>query len=297
MSILVGIDGSENADRALAWGLREAALRSVRATVVTAFRVHSFKGPFNRDVSLDEERDQARALAEDALDRVAGDAHADVEVTTAAIMGRGAADAILRHRGEAELIVVGSRGLGGFSGLLLGSVSHQVAAHADVPVAVIPPDLAVSGEGDGTDEIVVGVDGSPSSVRALQWAVEEARLRDVPIRAVYAYRSLREGSPFDAYAGIDDAQLQELEQQAGGTALDKLDRLLGDAGETGVKLEREVVQGAAGKVLTSDAADESTLLVVGSRGHGGFRGLLLGSVSQQCLHHAKGPVVVTPAEH
>ena len=297
MNILVGIDGSADADTALAWALREASLRSAGVTVLTAFRVREFSGPFNREVSLDEERGEARAMVEEALQRVAGPDHREVDVDATAVTGRGAADAILRHRGEADLIVVGSRGLGGFPGLLLGSVSQQVAAHADVPVAVIPRQLAVDGGGDGTRSVVVGVDGSDASVRALRWAVDEARLRQVTLTAVYVYRSLREASPFDAFAGIEQQQLDELEAHAGRTALQKLDALLTDSGDTsGVTIERHVEPGSPAKVLTADAADEHTLLVVGSRGRGGFRGLLLGSVSQQCLHHARGPVVVTPAE-
>lgn len=297
MNILVGIDGSPDADAALAWALREAALRSVRVTVLYAFRVREFAGPFGRDVSLDKEREEARALVEQSVERVAGPDHRDVDIDATAVTGRGAADAILRHRGEAELIVVGSRGLGGFPGLLLGSVSQQVAAHADVPVAVIPKQFAVDSGGDATRAVVVGVDGSPASMHALRWAVDEARLRGVRLTAIYAYRSLREAAPFDAFSSIDQQQLDELESHATDTALAKLDTLLADAGDTSsVTIERRVESGTPGKVLTADAADERTLLVVGSRGRGGFRGLLLGSVSQQCLHHARGPVVVTPTD-
>jgi nucleotide-binding universal stress UspA family protein len=298
MNILVGIDGSAGADAALRWALREAVLRSARVTVLNAFRVHEFAGPLNREVSLDKERDKARAMVEEALDRVAGPDHDDVEIDATAVTGRGAADAILRHRGEAELIVVGSRGLGGFPGLLLGSVSQQVAAHADVPVAVIPAESDVDDGVNAMRSIVVGVDGSDASVRALRWAADEARLRLVPLTAVHVYRSLRDGSSFDAYEGVDEQQLDELDEQAGGTALRKLDMLLADAGDTaGVTIRRRVESGSPARVLTADAADEATLLVVGSRGRGGFRGLLLGSVSQQCLHHARGPVVVTPTDH
>jgi nucleotide-binding universal stress UspA family protein len=294
MSILVGVDGSEHADHALAWALREAALRSAQVEVINAFRVRELAGPFNRPEPHDEERAAARGVVEEALERVGSTAR-DVEITATAVTGRGAAESILHHGRHADLIVMGSRGLGGFPGLLLGSVSQQVAAHAHVPVAVIPANVDMTDDSDGTTSIVVGVDGSKSSVLALRWAVDEARLRDVPLTAVYVYRSLREGSPFDAYAGIEEKQIDELERQGGRTALGKLDRLLADAGDlSDVKVEREVDPGSPAKVLTSDAADESTLLVVGSRGHGGFSGLLLGSVSQQCLHHAKGPVVVTP---
>ncbi|MBW3605581.1 MAG: universal stress protein [Actinobacteria bacterium] len=299
MDILVGIDGSAHADRALAWALREAALRSAPLRVLNAFRVHELAGAFGRKVSVEDERAEATQMVEEALARVTGDAATEsVEIETTAVTGRGAADAILRHRGEADLIVVGSRGLGGFPGLLLGSVGQQVAAHADVPVAVIPTaEDAGRPDHHGTRPIVVGVDGSDASVRALRWALDEARLRRVKVTAVYAYRTLRDGAPFDAFASIEQAQLDELQQHANDTALRKLDTLLEDAGNTdgGVEVDRRVEPGSPAKVLISDAADEDTMLVVGSRGRGGFKGLLLGSVSQQCLHHARGPVVVTPA--
>lgn len=300
MNILVGIDGSPHADRALSWALREAALRGSRVTVLNAFKVREFAGPLNRDVSLEAERGDARNAVEQALERIAGEGHPPgVEVDTAAVTGRGAADAILRHRGEADLIVVGSRGLGGFPGLLLGSVSHQVAAHADVPVAVIPQhEEAVRDGADATRSIVVGIDGSAASVQALHWAVAEAALRQVPVTAVYVYRSLRSGAPFDALNSIPDGEITKLEDQATETALDKLDALIAEAGGTGgVEVQRRVEAGSPAKVLVNDAADETNMLVVGSRGHGGFRGLLLGSVSQQCIHHARGPVVVTPVDH
>lgn len=300
MNILVGIDGSRSADRALSWALREATLHSARVTVLNAFRVRELAGAFGRQASLDEEREDARDAVAQALARVTGHGEPqEVEIDTATVTGRGAADAILRHRGDADLIVVGSRGLGGFPGLLLGSVSHQVAAHADVPVAVIPQqDDQITDDSDGTRSIVVGVDGSAASVQALRWSIEEARIRDVPLTAVYVYRSLRDAAPFDAFASIEKEQLDGLERNAARTALVKLDTLLAEGGDvTGVVVERRVEAGSPAKVLISDAADETNMLVVGSRGRGGFRGLLLGSVSQQCLHHARGPVVVTPVAH
>lgn len=300
MRILVGIDGSRDADHALAWALREAARRSGSVTALYAFRVRGFAGPLARETSHEKERGEALAEVQQALERITGDEHpTGVEIEATAVMGRGAADAILRHRGEADLIVVGSRGLGGFPGLLLGSVSQQVAAHADVPVAVIPRrgEAPANTQGDATRAIVVGVDGSPPALQALRWAVDEARVRDLPVTAVYVYRSLRSAAPFDGFASLEREQLDELERHGAQTARRKLDALLDGAADVAeVQLERRVVPGSAAKVLISEASDEHTLLVVGSRGHGGFAGLLLGSVSQQCLHHARGPVVVTPVD-
>ena len=146
--------------------------------------------------------------------------------------------------------------------------------------------------------VVVGVDGSAGSMEALHWALAEARLRKSPLRAVHAwmfgyvggtidgYPSL--GGSLDAYGslGIDPGDLHR-------AAEDLLDRALADAGADteGVEIERQVVQGSAAEALMT-AVDKNDLLVVGSRGHGGFAELLLGSVSQQCVHHAPCPVVV-----
>jgi len=159
---------------------------------------------------------------------------------------------------------------------------------------------------DGTQSarvpaVVVGVDGSAEAQEALRWALAEGRLRRAPVRVVHAWTfgyigSSAEGylygdgwiNPYDS-PGVDLNDLHSAAEEL-------LERSLADVGEeaTGVEIERVVVQGAAAALLVSAAAP-GDLLVVGSRGHGGFVGLLLGSVSQQCVHHASCPVVVVHA--
>jgi nucleotide-binding universal stress UspA family protein len=143
--------------------------------------------------------------------------------------------------------------------------------------------------------VVVGVDGSAGAKVALRWALGEARLRNSPLRAVHA---LPFGDSVEAYPywggwissytslGVD---LNDLYR----AAEDLLERAIVDVATEaeGVEIERQVIQGPAADVLVQ-AASPRDLLVVGSRGHGGFTGLLLGSVSQQCVHHAQCPVVV-----
>jgi nucleotide-binding universal stress UspA family protein len=135
--------------------------------------------------------------------------------------------------------------------------------------------------------IVVGVDGSEASKEALRWALEEARLRRSRLRAVYAWVYPQIGGRGYIPSELLDPEL--LRQ----TAQERLDALVVEvAGESpGVELERGVHEGPAAQVLV-EAAQGAALLVVGSRGHGGFAGLLLGSVSQQCAHHAPCPVVI-----
>ena len=142
--------------------------------------------------------------------------------------------------------------------------------------------------------VVVGVDGSPGARAALRWALREARLRRSPVRTVHAwtfgyiggYPYWGPGRSIGSYTGVD---LNDLQRAAEGL----LDRALADVEDEaeGIEIERQVTQGPAADVLIQ-AASPYDLLVVGSRGHGGFTGLMLGSVSQQCIHHAHCPVVV-----
>jgi nucleotide-binding universal stress UspA family protein len=138
--------------------------------------------------------------------------------------------------------------------------------------------------------IVVGVDGSDAAQAALRFALHEARLRGAAVRAVAAWHApvaVYEG----AYATPDTGLLGELADETGQTLARAVEAAAGIAPD--VKVEMIVREGAPAAVLLEEAAD-ADLLVLGSRGLGGFRGLLLGSVGQQCTHHAPCPVVIVP---
>jgi nucleotide-binding universal stress UspA family protein len=155
-----------------------------------------------------------------------------------------------------------------------------------------------NGKSKRVPAVVVGVDGSAGAKEALRWALAEARLRQWPLRAVHAWMFGYIGGSVEGYPywggalgsytslGVDIGDLHR-------AAEDLLERALTDVKDEadGVEIDRQVVQGPAAGVLV-DAATSGDLLVVGSRGHGGFAGLMLGSVSQQCVHHAPCPVVV-----
>jgi len=143
-----------------------------------------------------------------------------------------------------------------------------------------------------TGRIVVGIDGSPESMLALRWALAEAKLRGVALRVVHtwAYPYIAAGPALDPV--LDADIIDNAERVAEGVARSQLDEL-GDA-RVGVDIERSIVEGAPAPALL-EAAEGADLLVVGSRGRGGFTGLLLGSVSQQCAHHAPCPVVIVRA--
>ena len=140
--------------------------------------------------------------------------------------------------------------------------------------------------------IVVGVDHSAGAKEGLRFALEEARLRGATLRAVHGWQY-----PYIGWTGIgaglppigDEVQLHEFRDAAEAALDSTLQEAIPDT--AGVEVERRVVEGAPAAVLVEESGD-ADLLVVGSRGLGGFAQLLLGSVSQQCAHHAKCPVVI-----
>jgi nucleotide-binding universal stress UspA family protein len=151
--------------------------------------------------------------------------------------------------------------------------------------------------------IVVGVDGSAGSDTALRWALDEARLRGVSIRALHVYRSptvLPEGTAMGAPGIFAAAASSEEIQRLHSVSKAQAERVLEDAvaraevQAEGVEVEAVAEEGQPAESLIR-AGRDAELLVVGSRGHGGFVGLLLGSVSQQCAQHPPCPVVVLPA--
>ena len=139
--------------------------------------------------------------------------------------------------------------------------------------------------------IVVGVDGSPESRRAVRWAAEEARLRGAHLSVIHAFSLPHLGIAGQSLA-TDVVVLIQRE------ARDLVENEVEELGETaaGLEISCAAAEGTPVQVLL-DAAEEADLLVVGSRGRGGFGALLLGSVSQQCAHHATCPVVIVPPEN
>ena len=136
--------------------------------------------------------------------------------------------------------------------------------------------------------IVVGVDGSQHSIEALAWALDEARLRGTNVLALHAWTLPAPPPAIGFYTPElhDPAPFQEGAER-------QLEQAVSAVDTEGVTLEHRAVQGTPADVLIR-AAEDAELLVVGSRGHGGFASLVLGSVSQQCVQHASCPVVVVP---
>jgi nucleotide-binding universal stress UspA family protein len=279
--VVIGTDGSAGSGAALRWGVREAAVRGIPARAVLAWSYldqHHRGGGTRFDSGYDEKAAQ-EALAAAVEEAVGAEAALGVlKQTVCDLAPRALLDAAL----EADLLVVGARGLGGFRSLLLGSVSDQCLHHAACPVAVVREDPPASLPPDAP--IVVGVDGSPDAVRALRWAIEEARARQVPLRVVQAWEPgfVDEVSVYPVVANL--AEMGERAQA-------EVDALLAAEDTTGITVDAQHAFGPPARTLLEASADAS-LLVVGSRGRGGFAGLLLGSVSHQVTRHATCPVVV-----
>lgn len=140
--------------------------------------------------------------------------------------------------------------------------------------------------------IVVGVDGSEESIRALGWAVEEARIRHTNLRAVNVWR-YPQTQPWTApyLAGFTEDMPEIRPEEPKEREETRFAGIVAQVDASGVEVVREVIEGHPAEALVN-ASKDAELLVVGSRGHGGFTGLLLGSVSQGCVHHGHCPVVV-----
>jgi nucleotide-binding universal stress UspA family protein len=282
--IVVGVDGSAHADRALRWAVREAELRSAEIELVYGYVIHPHAAMFGTS-----DRDRAYARMDDIVAR--NQALLDRAKWSASVVPLIArpASALIDAGQDADVIVVGSRGLGGFHELFLGSTSYRTAAHASAPVAVIRggDDTAL----DGSRGIVVGVDGSRASQRALRWALDEAKRWAVDITVVHTY----EGSVDLSQATVmSELQLERYGQRIHDDAVAVLDEAIEAVEVPGdVAVRRVVKRGSPAAVLLGEA-DADRLLVVGTRGRGSLGRMVFGSVSHQCLHYATGPVVVVP---
>jgi nucleotide-binding universal stress UspA family protein len=280
--IVVGVDGSKGSQTALKWAIEEAHLRGASIEAVYAWSSQYGAGGFAPPLLRVAQDDAERALLEHAVGAVA-DGTEDVVIGRHAVHGPTASTLIDAAR-DADLLVVGSRGRGGFAALLLGSVSHRVLSEAPCPVAVVPADACIRG---GYQRVVVGVDGSAASGAALRWAVDEARRRHADLEVFHTW-----SFPLTAFlpgtsaadVSIDDMDAAALELLHGATeAVD----------HDGVSIHYRVREGSVAHELTK-AAHFADLLVIGSRGTGGVKTFMLGSTSYQCATHAECPVVVVP---
>jgi nucleotide-binding universal stress UspA family protein len=229
-------------------------------------------------------REEVADHAQRVLERAAQIARTtpEVEVTTEEVALRGA-EALVAASEGATAVVVGARGHGRVAGALLGSVSQHVARHAVCPVVVVrePADRS-------SRTIVVGVDEGPSSRHAVDFALRVAEAEKAPVLALRAWHDAALER-----SGVVLALRQDLDEELRRAETASVDAVLTPAmaDHPGVVVTTDVVAAHPQRVLT-DASQHAALVVVGTRGRGGFSGLLLGSVSQALLQHAHCPVAV-----
>lgn len=282
--IIVGYDGSAGAEVALRWALTEATLRRAPVRLVCAvgdpLRTTSFP-PMPGDVPSEGEHRRAQALLDRAvIEATSADRPA---IAVVGVVREGFASIVLCEESKgAEMLVVGHRGLGGFAGLLLGSVSLDVTSHAHCPVVV------VRNGGAGADApVAVGVDESVESELAIRFAIEEAALRGVGLLAVRAWTPPASAWRSDIRPLVADvAELEAAERHLLSTAVDGWRDKFPDVSVTTRLIPLDARHGLA------VASHDTQLMVVGSRGRGGFGRLFLGSVGHHLVHHAASPVVV-----
>ncbi|HST81245.1 MAG TPA: universal stress protein [Kineosporiaceae bacterium] len=288
--VVVGYDGSEPAQAALAWAATEAQRRGHPLTVLYVLdylgMIPSPMGPFGWPDVNDE--DVAR-IAKDGAELARKSAESiDISAVTQVAQVAGA---LIDFSQRAELLVVGTRGHGEFAGAVLGSVGFAVSAHAHCPVVVVRGESNASLSGR---PVVVGVDGSSGSDEAVRYGADVAASAHSPLSIVSAYQTL-------ASTVWAEASYVDLEAKGGPVfdtvARESAHKVVAAAGEMArnahpeLTITEQVVEGLPARVLAS-AADGAGLLVVGSRGHGGFAGLLLGSVGHALIHNAPCPVTI-----
>lgn len=280
--LVVGFDGSAASTAALEWASNEATTRGASVHVVSSYGmppvmdVYGF-GTANASPSdLEQLRQSSEGSLRAAVERERR-CHPGVDYDFHAVSTQ-PQRALLIEAETADVLVVGSNGLGATKSFLLGSVLGAVLHRSPCPVAVVPPERHAA-----TGSIVVGVDGSDASNVALAWAADEAARGGADLRIVHAwhypYRVTTAGRSRGAVCAEADA------------AVVVEDAVEFARGRTTTAVVGELVEGSASQVLL-DASSDADLIIVGPRGRGGFRAMLLGSVAQAVSVRAHCPVVV-----
>ncbi|MGG7569315.1 universal stress protein [Streptomyces sirii] len=286
--VVVGFDSSASSFAAVETAAHEAQLRGVGLRVVHAFTWPSRQTPLGRSRLGPAEaglHDLAEHIVAEAVE-YAQNVEPEVEVVHTIVIDD-PLTVLEAQSHDAELIVVGSHGLGSFAGLLVGSTAVHLAAHSRCPV------LVVRGRPGPEGPVLLAVDGSPEGEEAVSFAFAEASLREAGLLALHVWNTWTDrayegpGDPLNMVVDIDRHRDEE-------------ERVLAEAlsGHRArypeVTVHQRSVRSRIRPALI-EASRSAQLLVVGARGRGGFAGLLLGSVSQAVLHHSHCPVTVVRA--
>jgi nucleotide-binding universal stress UspA family protein len=284
--IIVGYDGSQASAAAARWAATEAERRHASLTVVGCYLIppvldFGLTGP----AVIAEDSEAVRTATRTSIDRIVAGlraAHPELSLTGMAVNGSARYE-MPRHAQHAALLVVGTTGAGEAASWLLGSVAHVLARTSPCPVALIPVVApSPSHDGPSSPRIVVGIDDSKASNAALEWAIDEADLRRAELTVVHGW-----SYPY----GLDSpaATVRDVMRVDAACALDRAVERANSRG--GARVDGRLIEGNAAESII-EAAEGADLIVVGSRGRGGLRSLLLGSVSSAVIHHTHCPTVV-----
>jgi len=299
-SVVVGVDGSDASLGAFAHGAWEASRRGLPLRLVFCYDIPPSFGVLGAGAEplLGDEPPAGVAELLASLAEQAGAAYPDLAVDTAVIAGGPGATLVEESR-SAALVVVGSRGRGGFSGLLLGAVGTQLSAHAAGPVIVIRPPETVGelGTPPGPAPVVVGIDGVPDSESAVAFAFDEAAARGAPVVVLYAWWMLpvsQLGTAGNPFAGppLGEVDLAAAEQEAR--------RMLAEATAglrdryPGVPVTLVPAHAMNPVATLLDESQQAGLLVVSRHGGNALTRLLFSSVGDVAVREAACPVAVVP---
>ncbi|WIY00411.1 universal stress protein [Amycolatopsis mongoliensis] len=286
-ALVVGVDGSAGALTAVRWAARVARERRLALRLVHA--LPELPPPYPRgDPTFDQVKAAVTTRGERMLAEAratAAEAEPGIEVTTS-LRSERPADALVSEAKDATMLVLGTPGLRPLGRVLLGSVSVALAAHAPCPVTLVRPH-AGDDEPPAEGPVVVGVDGAPAGEEAIAAAFEEASWRGARLIAVHCWHEAFLSSIFEEGRWtMDSSTVEEREHELLAQRLAGWREKYPD-----VVVDRVVLAGRPAERLL-DLADRAQLLVVGSRGRGGLRGLALGSTSQSLMSYALCPVLV-----
>jgi len=290
-SVVAGLDGSPESRAAAEWAAREAKLRGLPLKIVHVWE--PVPDPLAQAPLLGAETQQhwseriPREAGEDLRQR-----HPGVDVTVEQVTGT-PSDALVDAAKDAELLVLGSRGLSGVGGFLVGSVGLSVVAHAELPVVLVRAGEQAADK-DGTNPesaapyrpVVLGLDADAPSDAVIEFAFAEAARRDTSLRVVYGWNL----PPYYAYGLALDAGLHdELSREESDSLTEALRPWRQKHPDIEVVLEPRV--GSAADHLV-DASREASLVVIGRRIRRGSLGARIGPVAHGVLHHSTAPVAV-----
>jgi nucleotide-binding universal stress UspA family protein len=284
LGIVVGVDDSAAAKVAVQWAARDAELRKIPLTLVHAI---SPEVATWLDIPLPPglarwQTDHGRRVLDDALKIVAEASHrGGPAAVQTEVLSSAAVPTLIDLSKDAELMVAGSQGRGRWPGRLLGSVSSGLLRHAHCPVAIIHDEDPLMPH-PAQAPVLVGIDGSPASELATAIAFDEASRRNVALIALHAWSDV----DVSEWPGVDWPATQSMAEEV------LAERLAGwQERYPDVKVYRIVVRDQPARQLI-ERSEVAQLIVVGSRGRGGFAGMLVGSVGEAVAQMARMPVIV-----